>query len=69
MISIKKRTFRKLSNYCRAYGISFDKNEEKGEIRNNFTIKEILEKAKNKETIRTMRSISNIFKESKTCKY
>ena len=65
MISIKKRTFRKLSNYCRAYGISFDKNEEKGEIRNNFTIKEILEKAKNKETIRTMRSISNIFKESK----
>ena len=66
MNSVKKRTMKKLKDYCQIYGISFQVNETH-HYNQNLTIKEILEKAKHKETIKTMKSlssISNIFKES-----
>ena len=66
MNSIKKRTIKKLKDYCQVYGIAFQVNETH-QFSHNLTIKEILEKAKHKETIKTMKSfssISNIFKES-----
>jgi len=66
MHSIKKRTIKKLTDYCQIYGISFQVIETP-ELKQNLTIKEILEKAKQKEKIKSMNSISsisNIFKES-----
>ena len=66
MHSIKKRTIKKLTDYCQIYGISFQVIETP-ELKQNLTIKEILEKAKQKEKIKSsnsISSISNIFKES-----
>lgn len=66
MHSIKKRTIKKLTDYCEIYGISFQAIETP-ELKQNLTIKEILEKAKQKEKIKSnnsISSISNIFKES-----
>ena len=66
MHSIKKRTIKKLTDYCEIYGISFQVIETP-ELKQNLTIKEILEKAKQKEKIKSnnsISSISNIFKES-----
>ena len=66
MNSIKKRTMKKLKDYCQVYGIAFQVNETH-QISHNLTIKEILEKAKLKETLKSMHSLStfsNIFKES-----
>jgi len=66
MNSIKKRTMKKLKDYCQIYGITFQVNETQ-HYNQTLTIKEILEKAKHKETIKSMKSlssISNLFKES-----
>ena len=65
MNSIKKRTINKLKDYCQASGIAFQVNETP-HFNQNLTIKEILEKAKQKEAIKSLKSltsISNIFKE------
>ena len=65
MHSIKKRTIKKLTDYCQIYGISFQVIETP-ELKKNLTIKEILEKAKQKEIMKSNNSISlsNIFKET-----
>ena len=67
MNSIKNKTFKKLNNYCQTYGIAFEKKDTNRLHKNNYTIKEILEKAKQKDKINNIKSdysISNIFRQS-----
>ena len=47
MNSIKNKTFKKLTTYCETYGVVLEKKEPNLK-HNNYTIKEILEKAKKK---------------------
>ena len=66
MNSIKKRTFKKISDYCQSCGISFQMTEAPKLIQ-SLSIREILQKAKQKERIKSLKSISsisNIFKDS-----
>ena len=65
MNSIKHKTYKKLTTYCETYGIILEKKEPIIN-RNTFTIKEILQKAKQKEKINNSKSeisVSNIFKD------
>ena len=67
MNSIKNKTFKKLTSYCQTYGIILEKQDPNLLKKHNYTIKEILEKAKQKDRIINSNldnSISNIFKNS-----
>ena len=65
MNSIKHKTYKKLTTYCETYGIVLEKKEPIIK-HNTFTIKDILQKAKQKEKINNSKSeisISIIFKD------
>ena len=68
MNSIKKKTIKQIKHYCQIMGKIFEEEDPNLVKKNNYTIKEILEKAKQKDQIKMnksdINSISNIFQDS-----